>query len=144
MSYFGTAPDAGLEVFSHEEALLQMEELEDHGAIHAIWTLMTPFIGSVCNCSYNDCLAMRTLTGIGVETMARAEYVARADEDRCSGCGLCTEHCQFNAISSKINCGRDVSTIDPDKCFGCGLCRKECTEGALTLELRYSQPDTIS
>jgi len=138
MSYFGTAPDAGLEAVSREKALQQMEELEICGAIHTIWTLMTPFIGSVCNCSLNECLAMRTLTGIGVETMARAEYVARVDEDRCSGCGLCTERCQFDAISFKMNCGKDVSAIDPDKCFGCGLCRKACAEGALALELRYS------
>ena len=137
MSYFGTAPDTGLEVVSREEALLQMEELENLGAIHSIWTLMTPFIGSVCNCSFNDCLAMRTFTGIGVETMAPAEYVARVDEDLCNGCGLCAERCQFNAISPKISCGKNVSVIDADKCFGCGLCRRACTEGALVLDLRY-------
>ncbi|TAN42419.1 MAG: 4Fe-4S dicluster domain-containing protein [Nitrospirae bacterium] len=138
MSYFGTSPDAGLEALSREEAVGQMEELEAYGAIHTIWTLMTPFIGSICNCSLRDCLAMRTLTGIGVETMARAEYVAQLDEGRCSGCGLCTERCQFSAIDSVVKGGRDIPVIDPARCFGCGLCRQTCPVEALALVPRHS------
>ncbi len=136
MSYFGKAPDAGLEALTKEKAIEQMEEMEENGAIHTIWTLMTPFIGSVCNCSLDGCLGLRTLSGIGVETMARAEFSARVDEGLCAGCGDCMPRCQFDAISAKHENGRDIAVIEPGKCFGCGLCRKACYAGAISLQLR--------
>ncbi|GAB4485240.1 MAG: hypothetical protein OHK006_11040 [Thermodesulfovibrionales bacterium] len=133
MGYFGIPPHAGLETLSRDEAVRQMERMEERGAIHTIWTLMTPFIGSVCNCSLGDCLALRTITGIGVETMARAESVAQVDESICTGCGLCAERCQFRAVSAKKNEAGSVSVIDPHACFGCGLCRNSCAERAILL-----------
>jgi len=133
MSYFGKAPDEGLEAVRREEAVVQMEEMETLGAVHTIWTMMTPFIGAVCNCTVRDCLAMRTLSYIGVETMARAEYVATVDEGICTGCGNCESHCQFGAIGNKRECGGTTARINADKCFGCGLCRKTCDVGAISL-----------
>ncbi|MFA5354035.1 MAG: 4Fe-4S binding protein [Thermodesulfovibrionales bacterium] len=136
MSFFGKTPDMGREAVAREEALQQMEALEEHGAVHTIWTMMTPFIGAICNCSVEGCLAMRTLTGIGVETMARAEFVAQADEGLCIGCGSCTDRCQFGAIDSGQESGRNIAVIDRNKCFGCGLCRKACGAGAISLQPR--------
>jgi hypothetical protein len=86
MGYFGKASPEGLEPLTPDEAIEQMKEMEDRGAIHTIWTMMTPFIGAICNCSPDDCLAMRTLSRTGVETMERAEYMARVDESLCTGC----------------------------------------------------------
>jgi NAD-dependent dihydropyrimidine dehydrogenase PreA subunit len=136
MSYFGKASAEGLESLEREEAVKQMEEMEDHGAVHTIWTMMTPFIGAVCNCTARDCIAMRSLAGIGVETMARAEYVAVVDEGLCQGCGSCDERCQFDAVGSVREGGRTVSRIDGRKCFGCGLCRAVCSAGAIGLVRR--------
>lgn len=136
MSYFGKAPDEGLESLKKEEAIKHMEEMEEHGAIHTIWTMVTPFIGAICNCTAHDCIAMRTLSGIRVETMARAEYVARVEEKLCEGCGLCAEHCQFEAIKNRHESGGDIAVIDPYRCFGCGLCRNHCNTGAISLALR--------
>ncbi len=133
MSYFGKAPDEGLESLSAETAIKQMEEMEEHGAVHTIWTMMTPFIGAVCNCSLNECLAMRTLSRIHVETMARAEYAARVDVTLCNGCGLCETACHFDAISSMANRGMSLASIDIHKCFGCGICRRVCSTGAISL-----------
>lgn len=144
MQYFGKSPDAGLEALSREDAIRQMEEMEDHGAVHTIWTMMTPFIGAICNCTLDDCLAMRTLSGIKVETMARAEYVASVDKGLCTGCGLCESRCQFNAITSGHNSGSDFAIIDPDKCFGCGLCRKACDSRAISLVLRQAVKKPLS
>jgi ferredoxin len=133
MSYFGKASDEGLESLTREEAIVQMEEMEDLGAIHTIWTMMTPFIGAICNCTVRDCLAMKTLSSIHVETMARAEYVATVEEGICTGCGLCEGHCQFDAIMSKQESGRITAQINIFQCFGCGLCRKACGAGAISL-----------
>jgi ferredoxin len=136
MSYFGKASDEGLESLKPDEAIQQMNEMEEHGTVHTIWTMMTPFIGAICNCSLDECLAMRTLSRVQAETMARAEYVARIDETRCNGCGLCETACHFNAISSAAESGRSLARIDPYICFGCGLCRRACSTGSISLVLR--------
>jgi ferredoxin len=133
MSYFGKASDEGLETLTREDAIVQMEGLEDLGTIHTIWTMMTPFIGAICNCTVKDCLAMRTLSSIHVETMARAEYVATVQEAICTGCGNCESHCQFDAIGSTQESGRISAQINTLKCFGCGLCRNACDAGAISL-----------
>jgi Pyruvate/2-oxoacid:ferredoxin oxidoreductase delta subunit len=137
MGYFGKTSGEGLESLGREEAMGQMQEMEDHGAVHTIWTMITPFIGAVCNCAARDCIAMKTLRGIHVETMARAEQVAVVDEGLCEGCGLCFERCQFDAIDSYRRSGRSVSRIDKQRCFGCGLCRNVCASGAIKLTQRH-------
>jgi ferredoxin len=136
MGYFGKTSDEGLESLAPDKAVTQMEEMEEHGAIHTIWTMMTPFIGAICNCSLDECLAMRTLSRVHVETMERAEYAARVDEELCSGCGLCDAACLFNAIGSVTESGRSLARVDPHRCFGCGLCRRACSTGAISLVLR--------
>ncbi len=136
MGYFGKTSDEGLESLSPDTAIQQMEEMEEDGAVHTIWTMMTPFIGAICNCSPEECIAMRTLTRIDIETMARAEHVASVDEELCSGCGLCDLNCHFKAITSVTDSGKSVARIDPTKCFGCGLCRRACDTGAISLLLR--------
>ena len=136
MSYFGMTPDEGLESLSPESAMQQMQQMEEQGAVHTIWTMMTPFIGAICNCAPDECLAMRTLSRIHVETMKRAEYVARVDKALCNGCGLCDAACHFHAIGSATESGRSYARIDPQSCFGCGLCRRTCSAGAISLVVR--------
>ena len=136
MRYFGTLPAEGLETLKREDAVIQMEQMEEQGAIHTIWTMVTPFIGAICNCTLHDCLAMKTLSSIRVETMARAECVAVVDEARCTGCGSCAAHCQFDAVVNRHEGGRVIAQIDTHKCYGCGLCRNACDSGALSLVMR--------
>ena len=138
MSYFGKSSDEGLEAVRSEEAIEQMAVLEEHGAIHSIWTMMTPFIGAICNCTAKDCIAMRTRSSIGAHTIARAEYVATVDRELCIGCGLCVERCQFDAIEGDMEEGMRIAVIDPERCYGCGLCRKACASGAISLARRQS------
>lgn len=136
MGYFGKASDEGLESLTPDNAIVQMKAMEEQGAVHTIWTMMTPFIGAICNCSPDECLAMRTLSRTRVEIMKRAEYVARVDEALCTGCGLCDARCHFHAIGSRTRSGKSLAWIDSQRCFGCGLCRRVCSAGAISLVLR--------
>ena len=136
MGYFGKASDEGLESLSPDTAIAQMQEMEEEGSVHTIWTMMTPFIGAICNCSPEECLAMRTLSRTRVETMERAEFAAKVDEALCTGCGLCDAQCHFHAIGSVARSGISLARIDPHKCFGCGLCRRACSAGAISLVQR--------
>jgi ferredoxin len=136
MAYFGKAHDEGLEPIAPDAAVSQMKAMEEEGRVHTIWTMMTPFIGAICNCSAEDCLAMLTISRTGVETMERAEHVARVNEALCTGCGACDAACAFHAIGSHTHGGASHAHIDPHKCFGCGLCRKACGADAISLVLR--------
>jgi ferredoxin len=135
MGYFGLTQDQGLESLAPEEAIRQMEEIENEGAVHTIWTMMTPFIGAICNCQPEDCLGLRTLS-VNVETMFRGERVATVDEGLCTGCGACEEACHFGAITGRKISGSYMARIHPSACFGCGLCRNACPAGALSMKSR--------
>ncbi|WP_421902583.1 ATP-binding protein [Maridesulfovibrio sp.] len=45
--------------------------------------------------------------------------------DLCTQCGLCAEHCKFDAISKDF-------TIMPEKCEGCGVCSYVCPVEAVS------------
>ncbi len=136
MSYFGKAGGEGLEVVMKEEALEQMQAIEQDGAIHTIWTMMTPFIGAVCNCKALDCIAMRTLSGVRIKTVEKAEHTAAVNIDLCNGCGICEQKCQFQAIHSRRDGDGLSAVVEYDRCYGCGLCVGTCSEGAISLRLK--------
>jgi MinD superfamily P-loop ATPase len=52
--------------------------------------------------------------------------IAVRDEAKCTRCGLCEEHCRFDAIT--------VDEIDELACEGCGMCVVVCPVHALRLE----------
>ncbi|MFP4571897.1 MAG: ATP-binding protein [Desulfobacterales bacterium] len=53
--------------------------------------------------------------------------VPKVDDDQCTGCGQCTEICQFNAI---VNIADTIMTF-PELCHGCGGCQAVCPAGAI-------------
>ena len=89
-----------------------------------------------------------------VQIRRKARYV---DEDKCTGCGLCTQKCPMKKVPNEFNLGLDdrhavyipfaqavpkVATIDPRYCKmlkegKCGLCSKVCGVGAID----YKQQD---
>ncbi len=54
------------------------------------------------------------------------------DTSICTGCGLCTRECRFNALY-KI---RDTVYLTETLCHSCNLCREVCPEGAITYQLK--------
>lgn len=51
------------------------------------------------------------------------------DADKCTGCGVCADFCQFNAITTL---GPGNTLIFPELCHSCGGCVRFCPEGALS------------
>ncbi|MFA5713150.1 MAG: P-loop NTPase [Bacteroidales bacterium] len=54
---------------------------------------------------------------------------ALIDSKKCTGCGVCVEHCRFDAISYS----NGVCVVDPIACDGCKLCYRVCPEEAITM-----------
>jgi ferredoxin len=137
-SSYLTGPDTGgLESLTKEEALASLRELEHEGSCHTVWTFVTPFIGSICNCKRSSCVAMRATFALGHPMMFRAEYVAEVQPDLCNGCRQCMRACSFGAIRYSV--AREKVEIDARRCYGCGICRV-CT--AIELTPRFESFET--
>ncbi len=54
---------------------------------------------------------------------------AAIDGTRCSGCGICMEHCRFHAVQMEGGLCR----INEYACEGCGVCEYVCPEKAISL-----------
>ncbi|MEA3448391.1 MAG: ATP-binding protein [Bacteroidota bacterium] len=65
-----------------------------------------------------------------VEESFYSGKLAVVDQDKCTRCRICIEHCHFDAISirdSKL----EINKLD---CEGCGLCTHVCPQDALHME----------
>lgn len=73
--------------------------------------------------------------------------IAELNADACTGCGLCVEHCRFDALSmvpAQAALGavggtpaapagqRAVAKVDPVACEGCGVCGLVCPTAAFS------------
>jgi len=54
---------------------------------------------------------------------------ALIDPEECSVCGLCEEHCRFNAIHPNE---QGIPEVNPFQCEGCRLCERICPQQAIT------------
>lgn len=140
MDYFGSPEVSHLETLSKEEAIRSIREADKKGYVHSIWTFGTPFIGAICNCESEYCLAMRMTAGLNTPVMFRAEYVAVTDPEKCNGCKACLDKCQFDAIRFDEN--EKKARILKEKCYGCGICRASCHHDAIALVDRKKDPVT--
>jgi heterodisulfide reductase subunit A len=59
-------------------------------------------------------------------------YVARVDEDLCSGCGICLNLCPYSALERVAETG--LTKVVEALCQGCGACVAACPANALDLD----------
>lgn len=130
---YAEGPNAdGFEKLSKEDALALLRKTEEEGMMHSVWTFMTPFTAGLCNCNLQSgCIAMRSAVEFEVPNMWKGELTAVVDEDACTGCRACVDHCPFGVIEHDRANRRAV--IDADACWGCGTCRVACGEDAIAL-----------
>lgn len=56
------------------------------------------------------------------------------DPEKCSVCGLCMEHCRFDAIHLNND---GIPEVNPFQCEGCRLCERICPEEAI-ISVQYN------
>jgi ferredoxin len=127
-----------LEVLNKEEAKKAIQKLDRNGLVHTVWTFMTPFIGGICNCSVNECMALKTRTRLDLPVLFKAEHVASIDWENCNGCRDCMKLCNFGAISYSAYVNK--CSINQIQCYGCGVCRALCPRDAINLVDRNAIP----
>jgi ferredoxin len=129
--YFGNIDTAGFETVAVNQATKYIDQYDNQGLIHTIWTFMTPFIGGICNCDMDKCLASRSTFGLDMPVMFKSEYVSEINADLCTCCGECAKICPVHAI--KFNEPDKTFVVDKTGCSGCGICRTVCEQTAIKL-----------
>jgi Pyruvate/2-oxoacid:ferredoxin oxidoreductase delta subunit len=120
-----------------DEAKEWNHEMDRRGFCHILMLFGAPFIGGFCQCDYPDCGALRNAVDFGVGTL-KSHYLAVVDYDKCNGCGICAQRCQWGALKYEVT--NEKPNIDLFKCFGCGLCETGCPRSAISLIRRETVP----
>ena len=114
-------------------------------------------VNFICNCCKCCCEAMIAARRFGImKPVQTTNFLARTDEEKCIGCGKCSNACPVNAIEL-LDFGSPESPLDNEKtdalikknteararskvieelCLGCGLCAAVCPKKALQMERR--------
>jgi electron transport complex protein RnfB len=116
---------------THGEAIATLQRAEDAGLVHTVSNNQQG-MWFICNCCTCACAVLRGMADLGIaNVIARSALVNQVDETLCTGCGLCVERCQFEALSLE-----DVVSVDGIRCVGCGVCVSACPDEALSLVRR--------
>ena len=115
-------------IITKEEALDIIEQAEREGLVIQAGNSQRPI--SLCTCCGDCCNMLVNEKRLNAPAQYfGSNYFAQVDEDLCTGCGICEERCQMDAIDI-ID---DVSNINLDRCIGCGVCVPTCPEEAIEL-----------
>lgn len=123
-----------IRALSHEEAMATLRRAAEAGLVHSVSNNQQG-LWYICNCCACSCGILRGMADLGMaNVVVRSAFVNRVDEALCTGCGLCVERCQFDALSLE-----GVSRVKESRCVGCGVCVLACPEGVLSLERRPAE-----
>jgi ferredoxin len=116
---------------TEEQARATLRRAAEAGLVHTTGNSQegVTYICSCCTCS---CGILRGIADLGLaNVVARSAFLNQVDEERCVGCELCLDACQFDALFMD-----EVARVDPGRCVGCGVCGASCPEEALGLVRR--------
>jgi len=115
---------------SQDEAVDILHAEHERGHVHHAFfkDAMLGRFYAICNCCSCCCGAMQANRN-GTPMLASSGFVAAAEIDCCTGCGLCAEVCPFDALAVEDG----VVRIDEEKCMGCGVCVSKCPKEVLSL-----------
>lgn len=102
--------------------------------------VMQPFnsqhVGGMCSCCGDCCGMLRSLKLQDHPAEAvKSNYYAVIDEELCSGCEVCLDRCQMDAIEM-ID---DKAVVNLKRCIGCGLCVTTCDMEAARLVKKVAE-----
>jgi ferredoxin len=99
-------------------------------------------VSFICNCCGCCCEAMLAARRFGIlQAIQTTNYLPRADEEQCNGCGKCVAACPVEAMSlvsanDPAKPKKKASRLDESICLGCGVCATVCPQQGIRLESR--------
>ncbi len=91
------------------EAKELIRKCDERGCVHQITTLHQGETFAICNCMPESCLALGVTQYYNTPATSRSNYVAEIDQEKCVGCGQCTDRCANNAIQM----GQKLCAVTP-------------------------------
>jgi Fe-S-cluster-containing hydrogenase component 2 len=87
---------------------------------------------NICMCCGCCCQVLKNLKTLDRPAeMVASNFFAEIAPDRCTGCGVCAERCQMDAIRLA-----DTAAVLKERCIGCGLCVAACDAEAVFLRMK--------
>jgi len=120
-------------VIDRDEAIAVLDQTEEAGLVHASYNFREDSV-FVCNCCPCCCGFLRGINEFHAPyVLARSNYVAAVDPERCGACGKCAGgRCPMGAIRLD---GRSAA-VSSERCIGCGACSSVCNKDAIRLVRR--------
>lgn len=114
---------------STEEAITILEKCREEGLVTQPATSQNP--AGMCNCCGDCCGVLGAIKKHPAPSeMVFSNHLVQTDTEACTGCELCLERCQMDAL--KLN-GNELIEVEIKRCIGCGLCVTTCPTEALSL-----------
>ncbi|MFC1569086.1 4Fe-4S binding protein [bacterium] len=124
-----------IRAITQQEALEILKQCNEAGLVHSTNNVQEG-VDYICNCCTCSCGVLRGVSEYGsLNAVARSDFFVQIDESLCTGCGVCVDRCQFNALKMVD----ETAAADLTFCFGCGLCVTTCPSHALRL---IKKPDS--
>lgn len=112
--------------FQEAESILKL--CDEHAMV--VQPLNSKNAGAICACC-GDCCGMLISLKMQAKPAeaVKSSYYAVIDSDECTGCEVCLDRCQMEAITIE----EGAALLDIDRCIGCGLCVTTCPADAVRL-----------
>jgi len=114
---------------TQEEAIDIIDKCDEAGLVPQPFVAQD--VGGMCNCCGDCCEIIQSIkTHPKPAEKVLTNYYAAVDRDECSGCAICEDRCQMEAIKLGAD---NVAEVNRDRCIGCGLCTTTCPDEAVHL-----------
>jgi NAD-dependent dihydropyrimidine dehydrogenase PreA subunit/DNA-binding transcriptional ArsR family regulator len=123
---------------SKDEMKKLLREFDEMGLVHNVNNSQDR-LQFICNCCPCCCGFLRAVVEFDAPgALATSGFLARVDENLCTGCAVCEERCPVGAIEV-VN---DLAVVDVKRCIGCALCATGCDTDAVEMARREELPRT--
>ena len=124
---------------SYDEGVAILKDAQRAGLVTQPATSQNP--GGMCNCCGDCCGVLRAIKlDPKPADLVYSNHQAFVDTENCTGCGICSDRCQMDAISTDND---GIAVIDFDRCIGCGLCVPTCPSEAILLKTKSEEKRKI-
>ena len=114
-----------------EEAIDLLTKAQEAGLVTQPGTAQNP--AGMCNCCGDCCGVLGAVKKFSKPAeLVFSNYQAVTDRESCTGCEICLDRCQMDAITMTDG----IAEINLDRCIGCGLCVTTCAVNAMSIKAK--------